>query len=734
MAVVKNILINIKAKSDKLASGLRASSSKLGKFARGMGKAFDKIGRKVNKLKRKLRTFRKRLNKTFSPNVMRSALKFGAILGGVLVAAAANAVRHFAKFEHSLSAVAAILGKTNPKLDEMKGKALTLGKTTMFTATQAAQGMELLARAGFNAQATIDTIEPVLNLAAAGSLELKEAADITAQIIRGMGLEIEDATRVTDVLAMAAAKANTDVSMLGQAFSHVAPVAGALSMSLEQTAALLATLSDAGLQADRAGTGLKAVLSEMAGEIEANGIGALDELINKGISVADAFARFGKRGAPAILALMEMKNTGKLVTEFMNAKGAAEEMAETKMDNLQGSLLILKSAWENLNITLGEKLAPTIRVIVEVASQFFTAISDAFTAVTEDGAASVVTAQQVALAFFDVVDVFVTIWNTVKRVGAGIAFIWNGLTAVVSSVLFAIAKNISFMVKYTAWGLDAIGAITTDTYNQISDAADGFTDSLKETAAESASAASQNWTDIFAEETDLDKWARKTKQNLLTSMRVAGEDSGEALAEGLVDGASKDPVEAMDFTEFEGMIEATEALQKWIDKQEEANELFGMSESQALIYKAGIEGVSEELIKEAAALENTMKVMEDHAALVERGKSLTESLRTPQQIYADSIKDINKLLGEGVITEDIWSKAFLDAEKTLAGADPTVELDAGAGGVTTGIDTAIGEFKFGQDIQDKIATDSLAQEKKMVELLTGIKDNISDGGGTGVMV
>ena len=124
MAVVKNILVNIKARADKLAGGLNKASGKMAKFRSKMRKNFDKIGKAVNKARRKFKKFRKGLNRMFKTPIGKIA-KLAAVVGGVLVLAAVNAIKTFAKFEKGLSDVAAVGGERFAgSMDKLKAKAL----------------------------------------------------------------------------------------------------------------------------------------------------------------------------------------------------------------------------------------------------------------------------------------------------------------------------------------------------------------------------------------------------------------------------------------------------------------------------------------------------------------------------------------------------------------------------------------------------------------------------------
>lgn len=146
----------------------------------------------------------------------------------------------------------------------LKATARELSAVTQFSATQAAQGMEFLGRAGFKTTDIISAMPGLLDLAAAGALELGRAADIASNVLSGFQLQAKESNRVSDILALTAASANTNVEQLGDAMSYVAPVAAAFSKSVEETSAALGILGNAGIQASSAGTGLRGILANLA--------------------------------------------------------------------------------------------------------------------------------------------------------------------------------------------------------------------------------------------------------------------------------------------------------------------------------------------------------------------------------------------------------------------------------------------------------------------------------------
>lgn len=313
-------------------------------------------------------------------DALRSSLRraFLVLGGGALLI---GTIRTLARFEQSMSTVKAVTGATEAEFAKLRETAAELGITTRFTASQAADAMVNLARAGFSVVESIEAVGGTLQLAQAGGLGLAQAADIAASTLRGFRLEVDQTGRVTDVLTLAANSANTTVGQLGDAIKFVAPVAAGLNITLEQTAAALGTLSDAGLKATLAGTGLRRVLAELespsnntrkilaqlgvtAEEVEVSQVGlvgALEALAKAGVDTGLALEIFGQRGGPAFEVLV---NNIPRIREFTgaleNAKGTAAEIAEVMDDNLNGALLRVKSAFEGITIALGEAGASSV--------------------------------------------------------------------------------------------------------------------------------------------------------------------------------------------------------------------------------------------------------------------------------------------------------------------------------------------------------------------------------------
>lgn len=222
--------------------------------------------------------------KAFTSVTSSATWQAAAVGAAGLAAGLALSVRTGMEFEKAMSGVAAKVGGTAAEVAKLNELAQDLGRRTQFSAKQAAEGMDFLAMAGFKTNEIVSAMPGLLNLAAAGQLELGQAADITSNILGGLGLKAEETNRVADVLAKAATSSNVSVEMLGETFKYVAPVAAQAGVSLEELAAATGLLGDAGIQGSEAGTGLRSVLLRLAAPPE-EAAKALDRL---GISTKDS--------------------------------------------------------------------------------------------------------------------------------------------------------------------------------------------------------------------------------------------------------------------------------------------------------------------------------------------------------------------------------------------------------------------------------------------------------------
>ena len=310
-----------------------------------------------------------------------------------LVGAGAAAIKTAANFESGMSKVAAISGATETQLDQLTDKALEMGAQTKFSASEAASAMEYMAMAGWNTEDMLNGIEGIMSLAAASGEDLATTSDIVTDALTAFGLSAQDAGRFSDVLAAASSNANTNVSMLGESFKYVAPVAGSLGYSVEDTAIALGLMANSGIKASQGGTALRGSLTrliepskEAAGMMKEYGIsltntdgsmkslgdvmGLLREKLG-GLSEAQqaqvAATLFGQESMSGMLAIINAseEDYNKLTKAIYGSKDVASTMAKTMQDNLSGQLTILRSTIEGIAISFGNILLPMIKKVVE---------------------------------------------------------------------------------------------------------------------------------------------------------------------------------------------------------------------------------------------------------------------------------------------------------------------------------------------------------------------------------
>ena len=311
---------------------------------------------------------------------------------GAVTALGTAAVKTAADFDSAMSQVAAVSGATGEDLEALREKAREMGAKTKFSASEAAEAMNYMAMAGWKTGDMLEGIEGIMNLAAASGEELATTSDIVTDALTAFGLSASDSGHFADILAAASSNANTNVSMMGETFKYCAPIAGALGFSAEDTAEAIGLMANAGIKSSQAGTSLRTIMNNLAGEVKicgdnigevtiatTNADGSMRELSDiladcrvafSGLSESEAAAAaeslVGKNAMSGFLALMQAApaDIEKLSTAIDNCDGTSEQMANTMQDNLAGQLTILKSQLEELAISFGELLMPAIREIV----------------------------------------------------------------------------------------------------------------------------------------------------------------------------------------------------------------------------------------------------------------------------------------------------------------------------------------------------------------------------------
>ena len=325
-----------------------------------------------------------------------------AALGGV----AAAAIKVGSDFESQMSRVKAISGATGEEFEQLKEQAMQLGADTSFSASQAAEGMENLAAAGFTTSEIMSAMPGLLNLAAASGEDLASSSDIAASTLRGFGLAASDAAHVADVLAANANRTNSSVADTGEAMKYIAPLARAAGLSLEETAAAIGIMANAGVNGSQAGTSLRGALSRLSKPTK-DMSEAMDEL---GISFYDSNGKmkslteqvgmlrqategmtdeqknnylvtlYGQEALSGMLALINEGegSLGELTNAYKNCDGAAQKAAETMQDNLSGALEQLGGSAETLGLAFYNSVADNLKNAAKTATESINNITDSF--------------------------------------------------------------------------------------------------------------------------------------------------------------------------------------------------------------------------------------------------------------------------------------------------------------------------------------------------------------------
>lgn len=342
---------------------------------------FDSLSRKLEQQRRSVqglggdfeRSSKQANGLAGSLNAVRSiALIAAAAMGGFGIS---RIISDTAKFGESMNTLRAITGATEEQYAALEKQARTLGATTRYSAQESADAQAYLARAGFDVNETLAATPSILALATAGQLGLAEASDIASNVLGQFGLQVNDLGRVNDVLAKAANSSNTTVSQLATALSKAGPIANSAGISLEETAAAISALSDAGIQGERAGTGVLGFIRQLSNvtpqaaaalgkygltmndvSLESN---TLSEVIQKlraaNISTSDSFKIFASEAGPAAQVLAASADKIDELTEaYRNANGTADEMARFIGSGLSNSLKTFSSVTSESILQLGQ--------------------------------------------------------------------------------------------------------------------------------------------------------------------------------------------------------------------------------------------------------------------------------------------------------------------------------------------------------------------------------------------
>lgn len=350
--------------------------------------AFANLERSLRKSGERAKATGERLSKMGRRGVAASA----TITAGIVATVTA-----FGKFEKGMNRVRALTGATDKQFAALRDQAKHLGITTQFSAHQAADGMSFLAQAGFEVEDIMTAMPGMLNLAAAAQIDLAQSADIASNVLSAFRLETAEIDRVVDVMAKTFSSANTDMVQLGEAFKYVAPIATGAGQSLEDVAAMIGTLGNAGLQASVAGTGLRAMIVQLAKPTEEAeavlrraGVTVTDvdgkmrpltdivlALSEASLTTSDMMALFGTRaGAAGEVLAAATESTEDLREAIANAGGTAEHIASVQLEGIAGTFTMFMSAVSGLAIEIGEQFIPVLTWLLNTLSSISRFVAD----------------------------------------------------------------------------------------------------------------------------------------------------------------------------------------------------------------------------------------------------------------------------------------------------------------------------------------------------------------------
>lgn len=426
----------------------------------------------------------------------KSMTGFGSVLTkGVtlpLVGVATAAVHVGNSFEAQMDRVQGTLQATDAEMESLRDQAIQLGADTAFSASEAAEGMENLASAGFTSQEIMEAMPGLLDLAASSGASLGDASAYAATTLNAFNLEASEAGHVADVYALAAAKTNAQTEDMGEAMKYIAPVASAMNQSLEETAAAIGIMSNAGIMGSQAGTTLRSALSSIARPSEA----AAEKMEALGLSFYDAEGNmkswgemismlqdslsgltmeeqnnalvtiFGQEALSGLQALISAgpEQLDELTAALETSDGAAADMAATMQDNAAGAIEQMFGAFESAGIVIQEKLQPFIvkvaNTIGDLATKFSQLDDTTLEMIVTIG--GIVAALGPALLIFGNVAKAIGTITTVATQLGGITGIISSFGTAISGVFTAITGPVGIAIAivgalFIAWQTDFNG-------------------------------------------------------------------------------------------------------------------------------------------------------------------------------------------------------------------------------------------------------------------------------------
>lgn len=472
-----------------------------------------------------------------------------------LLAIGTASVKVTANFEKNMSAVKAVSGATGSEFESLKKKAIDLGASTVFSASEVSEAMIDMAKAGWSSQQIMSGMEGVLNAASASGENLATVSTIIADAITGFGLAASDATRVADLLAQSANAGTIDITDLGESFKYISPIAKTMGFSIEDVTTALTALSTAGIKGSQAGTSLRTMFARMVkptdavkaameqlGIVLTNSDGSFKDLNTILSEMRGTFSNLtpeqqtyyatvlaGQEGMSGLVSILGMtqEEYDKISESMKNAGGVAKETAEEMTNNLSGSVTLLKSAFEGAGIAIGKNLTPIIKDIADWVNKLVTK----FNKLSDEEQQQIVKVGAIVAALGPLLMILSKLMTATMNVGTGFVKLYGHLDSGIKkfsnfikaggdgvSVFEKLKTGISKVWSVTGLCTAAIGfltvAITTDIIKR--------KERIDELAKESDS---EQWlTDKINEETE----ARKQSQEAVSSAIESAQQEADA--------------------------------------------------------------------------------------------------------------------------------------------------------------------------------------------------------------
>lgn len=361
-------------------------------FGTSLSAASTTLKSQVGKLNSTFTQLDKYGNKAF--NGLKTAATGAAVAIGTIEAAS---IKVGAEFEAQMSTVQAIAQASEEDLGKLSDKARDLAQTSVFSATEVGSAMEYMGLAGWKTEQMLDGIEGVLNLAAASGEDLATISDIVTDDLTAFGMKAEETQRMVDVMAATAMNSNTTVGMMGEAFKYAGSVAGTMGYKIEDLGVAVGTIASQGIKSSMAGTALRNMITrlvkptkESSEAIEALGIslkndkGEMNSFMDIMLQLREGMKKYdvdkqnyyaaelgGQRGMAAIAAIANSseEDFNKLTEAIYHSYGAAEQMADVRLDNLKGDATIFKDTLTDIGIELYEQQDGPLRDIVQTGTK-----------------------------------------------------------------------------------------------------------------------------------------------------------------------------------------------------------------------------------------------------------------------------------------------------------------------------------------------------------------------------